>query len=178
MDAITLFGVVSVSAMLVFYGLEERGAIWILWFAGACLASSLYGFLQGAWPFGIVEGIWTGVAIRRWRAARPARPRSNAMPIACDMTAFSAAERERYRQLRDRVISAVSAVVETPVGFTLTVADSLPPGDIAEWLMLERRCCPFLDLTLHLDHASLTTVDLDGDAGTKQFLRGEFRQLA
>jgi hypothetical protein len=76
MDAITLFGVASVSAMLVFYALEERGAIWILWFAGACLASSIYGFLQGAWPFGVVEGIWTGVAIRRWRAATRATSRN------------------------------------------------------------------------------------------------------
>ncbi len=76
MDALTVFGVVAVGAMLVFYGLEERSPRYVLAFAGACLASSLYGFLQGAWPFGIVELVWSGVALRRWwqRAAtdRPA----------------------------------------------------------------------------------------------------------
>lgn len=179
MDAIAIFGVVSVTAMLVFYALEERGTVWTRWFAGACLASSAYGFLQGAWPFGIVESVWTGVAIRRWRATtQPARPRPDAVPIACNMTAFSPDERERYRQLRDRVMHAVSVVVEAPTGFSLTVSDSLPSIDVAEWLMLERRCCPFLDLTLHLNHASVTTVDLHGGPGTTQFLRGEFPQFA
>lgn len=62
-----MFGVLAVTAMLVFYALEERAPVFTLWFAAACAASSVYGFLQGAWPFGIVEAIWTGVAIRRWR---------------------------------------------------------------------------------------------------------------
>ena len=70
MSLLTLFGLVSVSAMLVFYALEQRAPIFILWFAAACAASSVYGFLQGAWPFGIVEAIWTGVAVQRWRSAR------------------------------------------------------------------------------------------------------------
>ena len=70
MDGLTLFGVVSVSPMLVFYALEDRSPIYVLAFAGSCLASSLYGFLQGAWPFGVVEFIWAGVAFRRWQARR------------------------------------------------------------------------------------------------------------
>ncbi len=53
--------------MLIFYALEDRSSRFVLAFAGACLASSAYGFLQGAWPFGVVELIWSGVAIRRWR---------------------------------------------------------------------------------------------------------------
>ena len=67
MTPLTLFGVLSVTAMLVFYALEERAPVFILCFAAACAASSVYGFLQGAWPFGIVEAIWTGVAVQRWR---------------------------------------------------------------------------------------------------------------
>lgn len=66
MDALTLFGAVAVSAMLVCYALESRSPWFVLAFAGACLASSAYGFLQGAWPFGVVEAIWTAVAFRRW----------------------------------------------------------------------------------------------------------------
>lgn len=66
MDALTAFGLFAVSAMLVTYALEGRGEGWILAFAGACLLGSAYGFLQGAWPFGLVEAIWAGVAARRW----------------------------------------------------------------------------------------------------------------
>ena len=66
MDGLTLFGLIAVGAMLVFYALEHRSHWFILAFAGSCALSSLYGFLQGAWPFGLVEGVWTFVAIRRW----------------------------------------------------------------------------------------------------------------
>jgi len=65
-NALTLFGAVAVTAMLVFYALESRSPWSVLAFAGACLASSLYGFLQGAYPFGVVELVWSGVAVRRW----------------------------------------------------------------------------------------------------------------
>ncbi len=66
MDPLTLFGLVAVSFMLIFYALEDLGAVYILWFAGACSLASLCGFLQGAWPFGIIEAIWSLVAIHRW----------------------------------------------------------------------------------------------------------------
>lgn len=67
MDGLTLFGLIAVTAMLIFYALEDRSAWFILAFAGACALASLYGFLQGAWPFGVVEAIWAVVAFRRWR---------------------------------------------------------------------------------------------------------------
>jgi hypothetical protein len=66
MDVLTLFGLVAVTAMLIFYALEDRSPWFILAFAAACAMASAYGFLQGAWPFGIIEAIW-GVATRRWR---------------------------------------------------------------------------------------------------------------
>lgn len=66
MDSLTVFGLLAVTAMLVFYALEDRSSVFVLGFAAACLAASAYGFLQGAWPFGIVELIWSGVAMRRW----------------------------------------------------------------------------------------------------------------
>jgi len=67
MDTLTTFGAIAVTAMLVFYALEGRSPVFVLAFAGGCLASSAYGFLQGAWPFGVVELIWGSVALRRWR---------------------------------------------------------------------------------------------------------------
>jgi hypothetical protein len=67
MDALTAFGLFAVSAMMLFYALEDRSPWFIVAFAGACALASLYGFLQGAWPFGIVEAVWTAVALHRWR---------------------------------------------------------------------------------------------------------------
>lgn len=67
MRALTLFGLFAVTAMLVLYALEERHPRYILGFALACVLGSIYGFLQGAWPFGIIEAVWAVVAVRRWR---------------------------------------------------------------------------------------------------------------
>ena len=66
MDFLNVFGLFSVMAMLLFYALEERSSWYILAFAVACALGSVYGFLQGAWPFGVIEAIWAGVAIWRW----------------------------------------------------------------------------------------------------------------
>ena len=66
MDGLTLFGLAAVTAMLVTYALEGRSHWFILAFAGSCWLGSVYGFLQGAWPFGLVEAIWGAVALRRW----------------------------------------------------------------------------------------------------------------
>jgi hypothetical protein len=70
MEGLTAFGLFAVTAMLVFYALEKRSARFILAFAGSCGLGSVYGFLQGAWPFGLVEAIWALVALRRWHYAR------------------------------------------------------------------------------------------------------------
>ena len=69
MSVITLYGVVVVTFMMVMYALEGRGRVFVLAFAVGCLLSSLYGFLSGAWPFGVVELVWAGVAVRRYLAA-------------------------------------------------------------------------------------------------------------
>ena len=70
MDLLTAFGLFAVTAMLVCYALERRSPWWTLAFAGACVLGSAYGFLQGAWPFGLVEAVWALVAARRWWQAR------------------------------------------------------------------------------------------------------------
>ena len=66
-DALTAFGLFAVTAMLVCYALEDRSHWFVLAFAGSCALGSAYGFLQGAWPFGVVEAIWAVVAVRRWQ---------------------------------------------------------------------------------------------------------------
>lgn len=69
-NMLTLFGLFAVTAMLVTYALESRSTWFILAFAVACALGSVYGFLQGAWPFGVVEAIWSVVAVRRWYLAK------------------------------------------------------------------------------------------------------------
>jgi hypothetical protein len=68
--SLNLFGLLAVTAMLICYALEARSHWFILAFAGSCALGSIYGFLQGAWPFGLVEAIWSMVAVGRWVQAR------------------------------------------------------------------------------------------------------------
>lgn len=74
MSSLTLFGLFAVTAMLVCYALERRSPWFVLAFAASCALGSAYGFLQGAWPFGIVEIAWSAVAARRWWVAVKSKP--------------------------------------------------------------------------------------------------------
>ena len=71
MDGLTIFGLFAVAAILVCYALEKRSPWFVLAFAASCALGSGYGFLQGASPFGVVEAVWSLVALRRWWFARP-----------------------------------------------------------------------------------------------------------
>ncbi|HZQ77163.1 MAG TPA: hypothetical protein VFE55_07525 [Acidimicrobiia bacterium] len=65
---VTVYGLVAVSFMMAMYALEHVHRRFVLGFALGCLLSSGYGFLSGAWPFGIVEAVWAVIAVRRFRA--------------------------------------------------------------------------------------------------------------
>ena len=69
MDALTWFGLFAVTAMLVCYAFEKRSRWFVLGFAAACVLASAYGFLAGAWPFGVIEAIWALVALHRFAKA-------------------------------------------------------------------------------------------------------------
>ena len=73
LNPLALFGLFAVTAMLACYAFENRSHWFVLGFALSCILGSAYGFLQGAWPFGLVEFVWALVALRRWRMARGAR---------------------------------------------------------------------------------------------------------
>ena len=70
MTWVTAYGVVAVTFMMVMYTLERRGPVFVALFAVGCALSSSYGFLSGAWPFGVVEGVWCVVAFQRFRHAK------------------------------------------------------------------------------------------------------------
>jgi hypothetical protein len=64
-NAVTIYGVIALSFMMLMYALESRGRRFVLLFALGCVLSSIYGFASGAWPFGVVEAIWSLIAVRR-----------------------------------------------------------------------------------------------------------------
>jgi hypothetical protein len=67
---VPLFGLVAVTAMVVTYALEACSHWYVLAFAVACAAASVYAILIQSWPFAAVEGIWCVIAARRWRRVR------------------------------------------------------------------------------------------------------------
>lgn len=150
--------------MLLAYALEHRSRAFVLLFAAACTASSAYGFLAGTWPFGVVEAVWTAVALQRW-ARREARGwEKGRRPIACDMTALSATERHRYNSLRRRVLEALEGAQETRTGFLLRMDTSVSFSEVAEWAEME--------LLLRADGA--TWIQIGGSAAIEAFLKEEF----
>jgi len=84
MTPLSLFGLFAILFMLLCYVMEERSPGWTLGFALGCLLSSCYGFLQGAWPFGAVELLWTGIALRRWWQRRRRRAGTAAIDAPAD----------------------------------------------------------------------------------------------
>jgi hypothetical protein len=73
--ALTIYGAAAVTFMMLMYAFERRGRRFILAFAGGCALSSVYGFLAGTWPFGVVELIWSAIAVHRYRALNRRRER-------------------------------------------------------------------------------------------------------
>jgi hypothetical protein len=68
-----IFGICAVSAMVLMYTLEERSPVFVLGFATACAAASLYAVLIHSWPFAAVEALWSAIAVRRWWRVRSAK---------------------------------------------------------------------------------------------------------
>ena len=77
---LTVFGVVVLTFMMLMYALERRGPNFVLAFACGCALSSAYGFLAGTWPFGVVEAIWTVIALRRYISLRSALDQDTTKP--------------------------------------------------------------------------------------------------
>jgi hypothetical protein len=90
------------------------------------------------------------------------------------MSAFTPAERRSYHDLRGRIATGIRENVPTRLGFLARIADASPPGEIAEWLVLERRCCPFLDVALELRHDRSLWIRVEGPPKSKAFLAEEF----
>lgn len=83
MSPITIYGVAALTFMMIMYAVEKRGRQFVLLFALGCALSSIYGFLSGAWPFGVVEAIWCVIALIRFGSdGGPDRVESAPMPAS------------------------------------------------------------------------------------------------
>jgi hypothetical protein len=90
------------------------------------------------------------------------------------MNAFSTEERRRYDALRAAVTKAIVEVSELAHGYRSRLGDGVAVGDVGEWMALERRCCPFLEIGLRLEEGGAVWVDMTGRPGVKEILQSEF----
>jgi hypothetical protein len=91
------------------------------------------------------------------------------------MTALSPAERRRYDVLRRLVLDGVEEICSTSIAFQLRLRRGSSTADVAEWMGLEHRCCPFLTLQLTLKDDGTAWIDIGGSAAIKAFLEDEFK---
>jgi hypothetical protein len=127
MSLLTAFGLFAVSAMLVCYALEKRGPAFVLAFAGSCLLGSAYGFLQGAWPFGLVEAVWSAVAVRRWWQARKAARKMVSFRSGSDPSPDVQGVRSALNpEDREAIVRARRLAAETVSGIRASVSEAVP----------------------------------------------------
>ena len=94
-------------------------------------------------------------------------------PLACHLGALEPAERARYAALRADLGARRLGVRDAADGYVFTYSgDAETIVKLAEFVTLERRCCPFFDFTLEVA-AGLGQVRLTigGGPEVKEFLR-------
>lgn len=101
----------------------------------------------------------------------------HAETFACDLKALSPEQRKLHQQLSKGLASAVTALEELPGGYTFRIDSAkLSVVDIARWITLERRCCPFLIFRLDVRKTDdVVSLSLHGAPGVKEFIKMEFR---
>lgn len=145
-NGLTVFGLLAVGLMLLFYALERRSPAYVLAFAGACVMGSLYGFLQGAWPFGLVEAIWSAVAVRRWWAHHPhppPRPLHNVADFLTGLkTVASSADRGSFAFAGDdgHSVGFAQFIIDTDRRITIHRIWTREPGNGNGAAMLRTLC--------------------------------------
>jgi hypothetical protein len=95
----------------------------------------------------------------------------------CNIKALNPAERERHRQLTDKLVTARREIVEREKGYEFQFSPSnVSIGELADWVAAEGKCCPFFDFHIDLEReGSLLCLRLTGEEGIKPFIRSEFQ---
>lgn len=108
-------------------------------------------------------------------ASAPVAPTQSAPPpIACRVHALDRAQRQRQQALLDTVRRTALGKHDLPDGIALRfAADAAAFVQLAEWISLERRCCPFLEFALEWKQEDSVSVRLTGQPGVKEFIAAE-----
>lgn len=109
-------------------------------------------------------------------ATREGKPMTEETPFYCNLNALSKAERDRYKQLTQKLVGASVETKELPDGYAFRLQEEMVSlSDLAEWTSYERRCCPFFDFEIELRRErGPLWLKLRGREGVKQFMRSEF----
>lgn len=96
--------------------------------------------------------------------------------FACNLKAISAAERPRYNDLVKRIRTAIRSRREIANGYVFKVdSKALTLPEAAEWVSMERLCCPFLTLQLTASgNQADWLLTLTGPEGVKPLITTEF----
>jgi hypothetical protein len=102
-----------------------------------------------------------------------AADKDTAPVLACNLKAFSSAERLRYDVLVKRIRGAMRDRMETSSGYVLKLdSKTVTLPEAAEWMGMERLCCPFLTLQLAASgNQADCLLTLTGPAGVKSLRR-------
>jgi len=95
----------------------------------------------------------------------------------CKIKALNPVERQRHKQLTDKLIAARREIVETEKGYEFQYSPSnVSIGELADWVVAEGKCCPFFDFHIDLEReGNLLCLRLTGEEGIKPFIRSEFQ---
>jgi hypothetical protein len=97
-------------------------------------------------------------------------------PIACNLNALTQVERSRNQQLSKQWQSAVLDRRELDDGYAFHIdASKIALCDLAEWIALEHRCCPFFRFRLEVDEHDVVWMTLTGGRGVKEFVASNAR---
>ena len=97
------------------------------------------------------------------------------LPIACDMTALNAAQRERQQALMKSFHDLIEETQETDDGYAFRLAaDASTILFAAEFITIERLCCPFFHFALEAGPADAPLwLRVSGREGVKEFIKME-----
>jgi hypothetical protein len=92
------------------------------------------------------------------------------------MTALDGAQRERQQVLMKKFHASIEETHALPDGYAFRLpADAQTILAAAEFITIERLCCPFLNFELEVGRAgSPVWLRLTGSEGAKEFIEAEF----
>ena len=107
----------------------------------------------------------------------PANDGGASAAFACNMDAFTSEQRERHMALIEQHLLAAEETTELPDGYQLRFeSGSHRYADLAEWISLERLCCPWIQFGLEIEGEAVK-LSLRAPEAARPVLAEEFAPL-